>query len=453
MRSTPPPRAHGTAGRWLRRSVLVVLGVLGSAVLALTWPRVDSRTLPGLRVAGEPVARGDDPRAELSRRAERFAQSFEVEVKLGRYVVRAKPAQLGAALVVEPMAARLLGYGRSGDPFRDLPAVASALAGGHDFPWVPSVDRLALGAFVRAVRRRVERPPIAGTVDELGGSIPGEPGVSFDTVALQALLEQALRTGQRRVELPLRDVPAPEAIAIGSPDAALYDEDPGSDVAIAVSGDAAQHEQARAAAEGRVQEWAADLGPQCDLAPPYERFCEGPRRVPAPFGAAAELAERLGLGESRTVGHLLRAKPSEAWREAAGQATDGRLLWPVPGGHLWRGFGYVRKAELKHLLHRGVDIGAPKGTPVRASAAGIVAYADNRIRGYGNLLVLIHPEGAVTLYAHCSAVYVFAGQRVARGQVVAAVGDTGLARGKHVHFEYHHAGEPSDPATLFDDGP
>jgi murein DD-endopeptidase MepM/ murein hydrolase activator NlpD len=92
---------------------------------------------------------------------------------------------------------------------------------------------------------------------------------------------------------------------------------------------------------------------------------------------------------------------------------------------------------------------ATAGSPIRASAPGLVAYSDNRVRGYGNLLLLVHGDGSVTLHAHCQRVLVFAGQRVEQGQVIAEVGMTGLAMGPHLHFEYHRAGEAVDPTPLF----
>ena len=169
-----------------------------------------------------------------------------------------------------------------------------------------------------------------------------------------------------------------------------------------------------------------------------------------PYGQAAELADALGLGLTDTVRHLLRAAPRREWLQAAGARSSlASLLWPVPGGRLWRRFGYVRKGEWAQKLHRGIDIGADRGTPVLAVNDGIVAYSDNRVRGYGNLLVIVHVDGSVTFSAHCQAIYVFSGQRVRRGQIVGEVGDTGLARGSHVHFEYKAAGVPVDPIELF----
>jgi murein DD-endopeptidase MepM/ murein hydrolase activator NlpD len=203
--------------------------------------------------------------------------------------------------------------------------------------------------------------------------------------------------------------------------------------------------------------WAPSHGRECIKKGRYARFCQGPRRVPAPFGDAQQLAKQLHLGTIKTVSHLLLKPPMPEWLAAAGaqpdQAVDKSLLWPVAGGRFWRGFGKTRTGARKKLNHDGVDIGAADGTPIRAAQSGLVAYSDNGVRGYGNLLVLIHPHGAVTSYAHCTATYVFAGQRVERGQVIGEVGHTGIARGPHLHFEYRERGRVRDPWKYFVDRP
>jgi murein DD-endopeptidase MepM/ murein hydrolase activator NlpD len=88
---------------------------------------------------------------------------------------------------------------------------------------------------------------------------------------------------------------------------------------------------------------------------------------------------------------------------------------------------------------------APEGAPIRAANDGLVVYADNGVRGYGNLLVLLHADGTATLYGHCRAIYAAPGQLVARGQVVAEVGRTGRPQVAHLHFEWRRHGHPRDP--------
>ncbi len=107
---------------------------------------------------------------------------------------------------------------------------------------------------------------------------------------------------------------------------------------------------------------------------------------------------------------------------------------PVPGGRVTQG------------IHgwNGVDIGAARGTPVHAAAAGtvIVARGGGWNGGYGNYVVVSHSNGTQTLYAHMKSVNVSPGQSVASGQVVGAVGNTGRSTGVHLHFEVRGATNP-----------
>jgi murein DD-endopeptidase MepM/ murein hydrolase activator NlpD len=85
-------------------------------------------------------------------------------------------------------------------------------------------------------------------------------------------------------------------------------------------------------------------------------------------------------------------------------------------------------------FHEGIDIGAAQGTPIRSAAAGTVSFA-GQMSGYGNLVIVQHAGGLSTRYAHQSAMLVTAGQPVAAGEVIGAVGATGEATGPHLHFE------------------
>ena len=96
--------------------------------------------------------------------------------------------------------------------------------------------------------------------------------------------------------------------------------------------------------------------------------------------------------------------------------------------------------------HEGIDVSAPMGAPIVAPAAGTVRRV-GRERGYGLVLEIDHGDGIVTKYAHCSRVMVRNGQRVRRGQEVAAVGNSGLSTGPHLHYEIHVDGRVVDPLT------
>jgi murein DD-endopeptidase MepM/ murein hydrolase activator NlpD len=205
-------------------------------------------------------------------------------------------------------------------------------------------------------------------------------------------------------------------------------------------------------------EWLPSRGRECGRHGKRRRFCQGPRRVPAPHGPEAELAAQLELGTNKTVSHLILEAPRPEWVYAAGLEDPEKLLWPVDAGMLWRGLSRAQRARPAAKLkarpaHKGLDIGAPEGSPIRAVQSGIVAYADNGVRGYGNLLVTVHPDNSAAFYAHCRAVYVFPGQYIVRGQVVAEVGQTGITRGPHLHFEYRKNGRVRDPLRLFEAKP
>lgn len=178
------------------------------------------------------------------------------------------------------------------------------------------------------------------------------------------------------------------------------------------------------------------------------RVCEGPRKVALPHGEGAERAKRLGLGTPRAGSIIQRGTLPPEWLSEIDGIDDNSLLWPVEDGRLWRGFGLVRHRG-RHRLHKGVDIGAPEGSWIRSVNDGLVAYSDNGVSGYGNLMMVIHADASVAFYAHCKANYVFAGQIVRRGQVIGEVGDTGLAYGTHLHFELRVAGQAVDPQPLF----
>jgi murein DD-endopeptidase MepM/ murein hydrolase activator NlpD len=95
-------------------------------------------------------------------------------------------------------------------------------------------------------------------------------------------------------------------------------------------------------------------------------------------------------------------------------------------------------------VRTGIDIEAPEGTPIRAVAAGTVAYR-GWLKGYGNLLVLDHGDGYYTLYAHASQILVDEGDQVKAGAVVGRVGETGSVDGPRLHFEVRYQSRAEDP--------
>lgn len=98
-------------------------------------------------------------------------------------------------------------------------------------------------------------------------------------------------------------------------------------------------------------------------------------------------------------------------------------------------------------MHSGVDIRGPVGTPIYATADGLVAEA-NRRGGYGNLVELDHGKGIATRYGHLSRILVSGGQRVKRGQVIGLMGSTGRSTGSHLHYEVRMDGRAVNPVPF-----
>jgi murein DD-endopeptidase MepM/ murein hydrolase activator NlpD len=95
-------------------------------------------------------------------------------------------------------------------------------------------------------------------------------------------------------------------------------------------------------------------------------------------------------------------------------------------------------------MHAGVDIPGPVGTPIYATADGMISNADRR-GGYGNMVEINHGKGIATRYGHLSKILVADGQRVTRGQLIALMGSTGRSTGPHLHYEVRIDGHAVNP--------
>lgn len=119
---------------------------------------------------------------------------------------------------------------------------------------------------------------------------------------------------------------------------------------------------------------------------------------------------------------------------------------PIPGTNIGSGFGYrVDPIDNTIRMHDGVDLGAPTGTPILATADGIVKYADWNM-GYGYVVDIDHGYGFLSRYAHCSKILVRVGDFVKRGQAIGLVGATGRTTCPHLHYEVHVSGIKVNPA-------
>jgi lipoprotein NlpD len=119
--------------------------------------------------------------------------------------------------------------------------------------------------------------------------------------------------------------------------------------------------------------------------------------------------------------------------------SDGaRFIWPLQRFDVSSEFGS------RNNRHKGIDLRAPRGTPIRAAADGVVHFA-GRQRGYGKVIIIKHAGDIQTFYAHNDKNLVKKGQRVQQGDVIGTVGKTGNATGYHVHFEFIRGRLPLNP--------
>lgn len=111
-------------------------------------------------------------------------------------------------------------------------------------------------------------------------------------------------------------------------------------------------------------------------------------------------------------------------------------------GHITSRFG--ARESIRTHAHKGMDIAAPRGTQIKASADGKISYS-GWMGGYGNLIIIDHGNGIQTYYGHCSKLYAKVGEQVTAGDVIAAVGSTGNSTGNHLHFEIRKNGTQINP--------
>jgi len=173
-----------------------------------------------------------------------------------------------------------------------------------------------------------------------------------------------------------------------------------------------------------------------DLATPKKSSTGGPAA-----GTLGVLRDLLGVLEDR----LASVRSKVEGQQALARATP--TMWPI-SGWLTSGFG-SRKDPFTGGTdnHPGLDISADKGTPVRATADGVVESAGYN-GNYGNCILLDHGFGIETRFGHLSRFAVTAGQRVRRGDVIGFVGATGRATSPHLHYEILFNGTPTNPLRL-----
>ncbi|MCM1985047.1 murein hydrolase activator EnvC family protein [Lyngbya confervoides] len=125
----------------------------------------------------------------------------------------------------------------------------------------------------------------------------------------------------------------------------------------------------------------------------------------------------------------------------------GQMILPTQGS-VTSPFGWrIHPVLGSQRFHAGLDVGAEEGTPIVAADSGTVILAE-WYGGYGYAVIIDHGNNITTLYGHCSQLFVTVGQSVNKGELIAAVGSTGLSTGPHLHFEVRIKGEPMDPVAF-----
>jgi murein DD-endopeptidase MepM/ murein hydrolase activator NlpD len=174
--------------------------------------------------------------------------------------------------------------------------------------------------------------------------------------------------------------------------------------------------------EARLQARSEPRRPQPQRAPEIEKVSSVPvenARVATPEPAAAS---EDAVKRAEPVTHALSFR------------------WPVTG-HVIEAFG----SRPNGTTNDGINLAVPEGTPIKAAEDGIVAYAGNELKGYGNLVLIRHADNYVSAYANASEILVKRGDSVRRGQVIAKSGQTGNVSSPQLHFEIRKGASPVDP--------
>ena len=180
-----------------------------------------------------------------------------------------------------------------------------------------------------------------------------------------------------------------------------------------------------------------ELAPAANPAPPPPQPTPSPEPTPEPIQKAPRPAPEVS--PSGQIVLLPPTKPPVPVPPPPARSGSG-FIWPVKGTVI-SSFG----AKKGGLRNDGINIRASRGSPIYAVENGVVAYAGNEIRGFGNLLLIKHTDGYITAYAHGDKLLVSRGQKVKRGQHIATVGSTGSVSEPQLHFEVRKGRRPQDP--------
>ena len=175
-----------------------------------------------------------------------------------------------------------------------------------------------------------------------------------------------------------------------------------------------------------------------------------PLGTPPAAKAASPSKQVATAAPTESASVVTPAAETPAPTTGAVKAVEGAppsFRWPAKG-RVIAGYGPKTNGQ----QNDGINLAVPEGTPIKASEDGVVAYAGNELKGYGNLVLVRHSHGYVTAYAHAKELLVKRGDHIKRGQVIAKSGQTGNVDGPQLHFEIRKGPSPLDPMPLLHGG-
>ncbi|HET7804215.1 MAG TPA: peptidoglycan DD-metalloendopeptidase family protein [Pseudolabrys sp.] len=169
-------------------------------------------------------------------------------------------------------------------------------------------------------------------------------------------------------------------------------------------------------------------------------------KVAEPRTPPAEKKIKVASAAPVQTAHVAKEEPRTTESVVKSAEPSGAMpsfRWPVRG-RVIAGFG----SKPNGSQNDGINLAVPEGTPIKAADDGVVAYAGNELKGYGNLVLIRHSNGYVSAYAHASELLVKRGDTIKRGQVIAHAGQTGNVTSPQLHFEIRKGSTPVDPTQF-----
>lgn len=200
---------------------------------------------------------------------------------------------------------------------------------------------------------------------------------------------------------------------------------------------------------GAAPRMAAPAPQQQAPVPAQPRQTVAARPEPAPVSKhSPKVAQVEPAASARVVTPAADPTPEpQSTNSTAASSAAPNFRWPVKG-RVIEGFGKKGNGQ----QNDGINVAVPEGTPIKSAEDGVVAYAGNELKGYGNLVLVRHSNGYVTAYAHASELAVKKGETIKRGQVIGKAGATGNVTSPQLHFEVRKGATPVDPTTYLTGG-